>query len=58
MVGSDDVAARVLLLAFAGSELLPRDEPDCSHPPDVLKRRGCVLGTGTAADQPAARHAR
>lgn len=58
MVGSDGVAARVPLLALAGSELLPRDEPDRSHPPDVLKRRGCILGTGTAADQPAARHAR
>jgi len=58
MVESDGMAARLPLLTLAGSELLPRHEPDCSHPPDVLKRRGCILGTGTAADQPAACHAR
>lgn len=52
------MAARVSLLSVAGSELLPGDEPDCSHPADVLERRGCVLGTGTAAHQPAPRHAR
>lgn len=35
--GLTALAARVPLLAFAGSELLPRHEPDRSHPPDVLK---------------------
>lgn len=58
MVGSATIAAHVPLLTVAGSELLPRDEPDCSHPPDVLERRGCVLGAGTAAHQPAPRYAR
>lgn len=37
MVGSDGVAAHVPLLPLAGSELLPRDEPDRSHSSDVLK---------------------
>lgn len=37
MVGSATIAAHVPLLTVAGSELLPRDEPDCSHPPDVLE---------------------
>jgi len=44
-------------LALAGGELLPGDESDRSHPADVLERRRCVLGTGTAADQPEARNA-
>jgi len=44
-------------LALAGGEILPGDESDRSHPADVLERRRCVLGTGTAADQPEARNA-